>query len=173
MLTLAKNGENFRKVVNASNVGAKFETFNSTIYEIVDYKKAHYLWNGTQKDGAKTEVKLKDSKGDVTTWETDALRAEFCPDYKKGKHERKEKEEKTFAKVFEELKTFAKSASFEEVLDAFLFFQQLETKMRKEKEEREEKEFAELEKRYKELCAKRTPQPTTKEKGKGKGKSKK
>jgi hypothetical protein len=169
MLKLAKNGENFRQVVNASNVGAKFETFDSTIYEIVDYKKAHYLWNGTPKDGAKTEVKLKDAKGEVTTWETDLLRAEFCPDYVKGTKERKEKKEVTFTEVFELLKKLAKEATYEEVQDAFLFFQDLESARRKEKEEAEEKEFSDLEKRYKELLEKRTPKPETK-KGKGKGK---
>lgn len=162
MLTLAKNGENFRKVVNASNVGVKFETFYSIIYEIVDYKKAHYLWNGTPKDGAKTEVKLKDSKGDVTTWETDALRAEFCPDYVKGTKERKKKKVTTFGEVLETLKELAKVATYEEVKEAFIFFQDLETKRRKEKEEAEEKEFASLEKRYKELLAKRTPKTETK-----------
>lgn len=170
MLTLAKNGENFRKVLNASNIGAKFETYNSTTFEIVDYKKAHYDWNGNAKDGAKTEVKLKNSKGDVTKWETDALRAEFCPDYVKGTKERKERKVVTFSEVLESLKELAKEATYEEVQEAFIFFQNLESKRRKEKEEAEEKEFAALEKRYKELKAKRTPQPATKEKGKGKGK---
>lgn len=165
MLTLAKNGENFRKVVNASNVGAKFETFNATIYEIVDYKKAHYLWNGTPKDGAKTEVKLKDSKGDVTTWETDALRAEFCPDYVKGTKERKEKKVATFGEVFESLKELAKEATFEEVLDAFLFFQDLESTRRKEKEEAEAKEWEDLEKRYLAAKAKREATTTPTKKG--------
>lgn len=170
MLTLAKNGENFRKVISASNVGAKFETYNSTIFEIVDYKKSHYTWDGVPKEGEKTEVKLKNSKGGVTTWKTDALREEFCPDYVKGTKEHKEKKVATFGEVFETLKELAKDATLEEVTDAFIFFQDLETKRRKEKEEAEEKEFAALEKRYKELKAKRTPQPTTKEKGKGKSK---
>ena len=38
---------------------------------------------------------------------------------------------------------------------AFIFFQNLESTKRKEKQEAEEKEFSELEKRYKELLAKR------------------
>lgn len=167
MLKLAKNGENFRQVLNASNIGAKFETFDGTILEIVDYKKAHYDWKGNAKDGAKTEVRLKDKKGEVSTWETDALRMQYCPDYVKGTKERKEKKVVTFSEVLETLKELAKDATYEEVQEAFIFFQDLETKRRKEKEEAEEKEFASLEKRYKELLAKRTPKPETK-KGKGK-----
>jgi hypothetical protein len=167
MLKLAKNGENFRKVFSASNVGAKFETFNSAVFEIVDYKKSHYTWDGIPKDGEKTEVKLKNAKGSVTTWKTDAFREEFCPDYVKGPKEHKEKKVLTFAEVFETFKQLAQIATFDEIGDALIFIQDLEAKRRKEKEEAEEKEFASLEKRYKELLAKRTPKPETK-KGKGK-----
>jgi hypothetical protein len=157
MLQLAKNGENFRQVINGANIGTQFETFDGTIFEIVDYKKAHYTWDGVPKDGEKTEVKLKNAKGSVTTWKTDALREEFCPEYVKGPKEHKEKKVVTFAEVFETFKQLAQNATFDEIADAFIFIQKLETKRRKEKEEEEEKEFANIEARYKELLAKRTP----------------
>lgn len=161
-----KDGSNWSSEINATKQTPYKVSFESgKVIEIVEYIKAHAV-----KKGSKTMVSFKFEGQTYNDVETDALRLQFCPDYKKGKHERKEKEVKTFAKVFEELKTLSSNATFDEVLDAFLFFQKLEATRRKEKEEAEEKEFAALEKRYKELKAKRTQQSTTKEKGKGKSK---
>lgn len=167
MLHLEKNGSNFRQVINVQNIGTQFKTFDGKIFELTDYKKAHYTWEAVRKDGEKTAVKLKSENGKTFEYETDALRAEFCPEYVKGTKEYKEKKVLTFSEVFETFKQLAQSATLDEIVDALIFIQDLEFDKRKAKEEAEKKEFEEIERRYKEMLAKRNPQPTTK-KGKGK-----
>lgn len=90
-LKVAKDGSNWRQVFNASQVVPfVVEDYLGKTYEVRDYIKAH-----AQFKGSKTCVTYTHEGKTFKEVETDELRKLLCPDYKKGAHTPKVKEDPT------------------------------------------------------------------------------
>lgn len=135
-LKVAKDGSNWRQVFNATQpLPFTVEDYEGKMYKVSEYIKAH-----AQFQGSKTCVTYTHEGKVFKEVETDELRKLLCPDYKKGTKALKPQKVATFKETFETLKELSKGATFEEILEAFLFFQDLESKRRAEKEQREKDE---------------------------------
>lgn len=135
-LKVAKDGSNWRTIFNATQpLPFVVESYEGKLYEVRDYIKAH-----AQFKGSKTCVTYTHEGETFKEVETDELRKKLCPDYKKGTKETKAPQNATFKEAFESLKELAKGATFEEILEAFLFFQTVESERRKAKEQQEKDE---------------------------------
>lgn len=90
-LKVAKDGSNWRQIVNATQpLPFVVEDFLGKTYEVTNYLKAH-----SQFKGSKTCVTYKHEGVTHKEVETDIFRSLLCPDYKKGEHTKREKEDPT------------------------------------------------------------------------------
>jgi hypothetical protein len=90
-LKVAKDGSNWRQIVNATQpLPFVVEDFLGKTYEVTNYLKAH-----SQFKGSKTCVTYKHEGVTHKEVETDIFRSLLCPDYKKGEHVQRGKEDPT------------------------------------------------------------------------------
>lgn len=90
-LKVAKDGSNWRTIFNATQpLPFVVEDYLGKTYEVTNYLKAH-----SQFKGSKTCVTYTHEGKTFKEVETDELRKLLCPDYKKGEHTKKEKEDPT------------------------------------------------------------------------------
>lgn len=90
-LKVAKDGSNWRQVFNASQaLPFVVESYEGKLYEVTQYLKAH-----SQFKGSKTCVTYTHEGTTYKEVETDELRKLLCPDYQKGEHTKREKEDPT------------------------------------------------------------------------------
>lgn len=90
-LKVAKDGSNWRTIFNATQtLPFVVEDHEGKTYEVTNYIKAH-----SQFKGSKTCVTYTHEGKNFKEVETDELRKLLCPDYKKGEHVQREKEDPT------------------------------------------------------------------------------
>lgn len=90
-LKVAKDGSNWRTIFNATQpLPFVVEDFLGKTYEVTNYLKAH-----SQFKGSKTCVTYTHEGTTYKEVETDELRKLLCPDYKKGEHVQRAKEDPT------------------------------------------------------------------------------
>lgn len=90
-LKVAKDGSNWRSIFNATQpLPFVVEDYLGKTYEVTNYLKAH-----SQFKGSKTCVTYTHEDKTFKEVETDELRKLLCPDYKKGEHTKREKEDPT------------------------------------------------------------------------------
>ena len=129
MTTIKNDGSNWTAIVNSSiAANTKLEFEDGFCCRVLEYIKAHSL-----RKGSKTTLKIKVGKQEPYLIETDKLRVEHCPDYKKTEH--KPKAKKGFS--LENLE----AASAEELANALNAIQEEQ----KRREDAKQQQIAELE----------------------------
>lgn len=90
-LQVAKDGSNWRSIFSATqSLPFVVEDYLGKTYEVTNYLKAH-----SQFKGSKTCVTYTHEGKTFKEVETDELRKLLCPDYKKGEHVQRGKEDPT------------------------------------------------------------------------------
>ena len=90
-LKVSKDGSNWRSIFNANQtLPFVVEDYLGNTYEVTNYLKAH-----SQFKGSKTCVTYTHEGVTHKEVETDIFRSLLCPDYKKGEHAQREKEDPT------------------------------------------------------------------------------
>lgn len=90
-LKVNKDGSNWRSIFNATQpLPFVVEDYLGKTYEVTNYLKAH-----SQFKGSKTCITYKHEGVTHKEVETDIFRSLLCPDYKKGEHVQRGKEDPT------------------------------------------------------------------------------
>lgn len=128
VIVIKANGEKWSAFIAPENIGQTFRfEYDNFTFKLTDYQKSQHTKLGKWKEINNNRTAIEyEHNGKTYIVNTADFRKAHCPEYTTKPHEQKEKT--TFATLFEQLKK--KTPTFEEVVNALVYFQQLESEMR-------------------------------------------